>query len=115
MVDAEDYVDGHTVRFDLLVSTMITSLILSVYGTAAGIVEELASMPALLLTTLFDGIASILTTTLAQPTATLELAWATAADSLPNVGPLTFVVALVVVALTWRAQLWVIRRITEGT
>ena len=113
MVDAEDYVDGHTVRFDLLVSTMLSSLILATYGTLAGIITEWASMPALLLTTLFESLAAIATTSLLQPAASLELAWVEASRSLPAVGPLTLAIGVVLVVVAWRVQVWVTTRVAE--
>lgn len=114
MVDAGDYIEGRSVRFDLLASTLLTSLLLQLWAGAALTIEEWARVPATVIGELFAWAAYVLTTALAQPTQSLYTAWGVATRALPDVGPLTIVVGLAVVALTWYAQGWVIDRIREG-
>ncbi|MCU4975935.1 hypothetical protein OB955_24980 [Halobacteria archaeon AArc-m2/3/4] len=113
MVDAGDYVSRGGIRATALVTTLVSSLVYAMWDGFIGFLTALWSVPADIVSAGLASAQIVAVSLFEQPTHTVRLAWNEAARSLPDVGPLTFVVGVVVLVAVFRLQAEILAHIRE--
>ncbi|WP_276252793.1 hypothetical protein [Halomontanus rarus] len=102
MVDAETYVRNGRIRATALVTTMVSSLVYAMWDGYIGFLTAVWSVPADIADAGFSAVRIAGVSLFAQPRQTMGLAWSVATSSLPEMGPLTFVAAVILVVVVFR-------------
>lgn len=114
MVDTDEYIRDGTPRWAAIAATAISAYVLTVTDGIATFLSSLLAVPADLLRDLLTWIGETLGLGFLVPADTLEAAWRIATETIPRVGPLTWLLGVLLVFAFWIAVEWMVTRVLEG-
>ena len=104
MPEGDDFVSGGRVRWGALVSLLFSSYLLAVWDGVIDVVETVGTIPSRLISALFSGYVELYSAILEDFAETVVTIFRSSAQSLPDLGPFTFPLAVGVIAVSvWLA------------